>query len=311
MSETVKTLVLEDNPADARLMKEWLGESREPSFDVRQASTLGEALEVLRREPFDLVMTDLNLPDEEGLQTFYKVQEAAREAPVMVMTGLNDRSAGERAVTGGAEDYVVKGRLDHDEMLRAVLFALERHRQRQVLKHQAARLKKDVRTLAALARTDPLTELQNRRGLEEALRREQAAARRLGERLTACLIDVDDFKRVNDVLGHDAGDRVLQGVARAIQACLRATDYAARAGGDEFVVLLPRTLPDEALAIAERIRERIASFPGTGLKAPVTASIGLVAPPAGRELDLEGLLQAAHGALVRSKAGGKNRVTLS
>jgi diguanylate cyclase (GGDEF)-like protein len=300
--------MVEDDPADARLLEETLRESQHPVFHCRVAPTLKEALQALAAEPFDLILSDLNLPDAQGLETYFRVQKAAPDTPVLVITGNSDREAGSRAVHSGAQDYLVKGWVMPDHLVQAARFALERHRQRSRLERKAERLERDKDSLLELARTDPLTELANRRGLQEAWERSHLSA---SEGMKVILVDVDDFKRVNDLLGHDVGDLVLQTIASRLKAALRSTDFASRIGGDEFLALLPQASAQEAAAVAERIREDIAGRPVQLPSGPfkVTVSLGVVSVPTTCQ-GLEDLLAVTHHSLYRSKHEGKNRVTL-
>ncbi|MBI3318039.1 MAG: diguanylate cyclase [Candidatus Omnitrophica bacterium] len=171
-------------------------------------------------------------------------------------------------------------------------------------------LRKANNRLRRLALLDPLTELFNRRGLEQVLSREIHWAIRSESDLSAALIDLDDFKRFNDTLGHAVGDVILKETARRLKTALRATDHVARIGGDEFMVLLPQTRLDEGIRVAEKIRLSISETPITlssGL-VKVTASLGLVEIPHG-ELSTDALLSQAHSMLYRSKQSGKNRVS--
>src|SRR6478735_6885923 len=128
----------------------------------------------------------------------------------------------------------------------------------------------DLRTLAT---TDPLTNLLNRRAIESRLQFEWERARRYGLPLSLLMIDLDGFKRVNDLGGHAAGDRVLRGAATAITSTLRASDYGARWGGDEFMIVAPHTTRQAARQLADRVARRIAQH-GWSDDVATTASIG-------------------------------------
>ncbi len=163
-------------------------------------------------------------------------------------------------------------------------------------------------------RRDPLTGCINRRGAEEVLGRELLRRERSGESMAAVLVDLDDFKSVNDSLGHAAGDLVLTTVAEAMQRTARSIDFVCRIGGDEFLIFLPNTRLAEARLVAERMRQAVAD---SGLsiarseKAPwVTASMGVVSLE-GSANTIEEILTACHSLLKRSKARGKNRVSAS
>jgi diguanylate cyclase (GGDEF)-like protein len=156
---------------------------------------------------------------------------------------------------------------------------------------------------------DPLTGIYNRRVLQDALTREMLRARREGGRLALAMLDIDDFKSINDVHGHNAGDEVLRRVAACGREVVRPGDTFARIGGEEFALLTPGAGAEEALLVAERLRVAVAALdvlPGRG----VTVSAGLAAWPVDA-VDEDALRRAADEALYRAKAAGKNRCELA
>ncbi len=162
--------------------------------------------------------------------------------------------------------------------------------------------------------TDDLTELANNRAFREQIDREAARAVRFGLDLSLLILDLDDFKSVNDNYGHPQGDAVLWTIGRILREESRGIDQPARYGGEEFVVALPETDEQGALELAERIRERIEAtavdlVDGSG-EISVTASIGL-ATQSGAGVDVRKLIGAADGALYDAKRGGKNRVVVA
>jgi diguanylate cyclase len=169
-------------------------------------------------------------------------------------------------------------------------------------------LEKELTQVSALVQKDPLTLALNRRGLEEAFRVETARATRYGSALGFVMLDLDDFKKLNDSLGHVAGDRALIHVASLMQATVRPTDYIARLGGEEFALLLPATDVGEAAAAAERLQRELAKrgFQFEGRPWPLTFSAGAVQWRTAESL--EEMIRRADHALYEAKRGGKNRV---
>ncbi|UUX96882.1 diguanylate cyclase [Aquabacterium sp. J223] len=186
-----------------------------------------------------------------------------------------------------------------------VLEARVAERTRDLLHAQSA-LQQANAELQALASRDALTGLFNRRLLDERLAAELARHRRSGRPLAVVLADIDHFKAVNDGHGHAEGDRVLRDVARCLQGTVRGTDIVGRYGGEEFLLLLPDTPAEGALAACEKLRAVVAACPGA---VRVTISLG-IAVPAADWPDAAAVLAAADAALYRAKAEGRNRVVL-
>jgi two-component system cell cycle response regulator len=177
--------------------------------------------------------------------------------------------------------------------------------------HAIENARADNSRLEALAHTDPLTQLVNRRALTIRLVTEMERVRRYNAPLSMLLIDVDHFKLVNDTYGHMAGDDVLASVATLLQRAVRTVDIVARYGGEEFIIVLPETGRQGAMAFAERIRERISNHGfviGESQTIRVTCSIGVATYPSPRLDSVEDLFRAADVALYRAKGNGRNLV---
>ena len=170
-----------------------------------------------------------------------------------------------------------------------------------------------LQRLEALSVTDDLTRLHNARYLNMALRRETRLANRKGHPVSLLFIDLDGFKSINDKHGHLAGSRALVETATVVRGCARETDIVARFGGDEFALILPDTGSPGALALAERVRERIAQhrfLAGDGLDIHLPASIGVATLPEVAATPDE-LVQAADAAMYRVKDSGRNGVEVA
>jgi diguanylate cyclase (GGDEF)-like protein len=178
----------------------------------------------------------------------------------------------------------------------------------QKLLAQNEALQRANEVLEQLSITDGLTKLHNHRFFQDHLTREIKRVSRTGEPLSMLISDIDDFKRLNDRLGHAAGDELLVGIARVLNDAIRETDFLARYGGEEFVVLLPGTDLRGAVTIAEKIREGVAAgsyiLDSTHQLTKVTVSIGVAQYAGSRKR----FFQAADQALYRAKAAGKNCV---
>ncbi|GAB6196181.1 GGDEF domain-containing protein [Lysobacter xanthus] len=161
--------------------------------------------------------------------------------------------------------------------------------------------------LQRLVHCDPLTGLFNRRSLFEHAAREQARCERYGTPLSLVMLDIDRFKSVNDTFGHGAGDDVICEAAARIACELRDVDAAFRLGGEEFLILLPSTALDHAVAVAERLRQALSARPIGAIGRPVTASFGVTELARGQE-DWEAALRRADAALYRAKDEGRDRV---
>jgi sigma-B regulation protein RsbU (phosphoserine phosphatase) len=163
------------------------------------------------------------------------------------------------------------------------------------------------RELEQLAVTDPLTGLYNRRHFTERLREELGRARRYGRGFSLLILDIDGFKEINDLHGHEVGDEVLRYLAGLLRQSVRLVDTVARIGGDEFVILLPETEQKGAEVVAERILTSLNTGPPVSGLSSVGGSIGIATCRAGKDADEGAILRAADGALLRAKREGKNR----
>lgn len=208
---------------------------------------------------------------------------------------------------------VVKGLLADTQIVRADIQQsreelVAARKKVETYEARVQQLEKELTQVSALVQKDPLTFALNRRGLEEAFRVETARATRYGAALGFVMLDLDDFKKLNDSLGHVAGDRALIHLASLMQATVRPTDFIARLGGEEFALLLPATDVGEAAAAAERLQRELAKrgFQFEGRPWTLAFSAGAVQWRNGESL--EEMIRRADRALYEAKRAGKNRV---
>jgi len=294
--ESIRVLLVEDNSGDALLVREALEAAGR--FELTHAGRLAAGLAAIRSGGIDAVLLDLLLPDSSGLETVRAIRDASPHLPIVVLSGLDDEETAVAAVTEGAQDYLVKGRMTPDLLVRALRHAVYRKGLEEELRRCNAQL-------AELAATDGLTGLPNTRHLHEALPAAYSMAARTQRPLSVIMLDVDLFKAYNDEFGHPAGDDVLRRFGAVLRCMTRAHDLAARYGGEEFAVLLPATDTEAARAFAERVRDALASTSWPLL--PVTASLGVATSGTGVG-DGAALLARADDALYRAKRAGRNRV---
>jgi two-component system, cell cycle response regulator len=278
-------------------------------YDVHAAGSGEEALRILKTTPCQIILTDWQMPDMDGLSLCRNVRIKDDEGYVYVLM-LTVRNSGRDILVGlaaGADDYIVKGTAPEE-----ILARLEVGRRITQVEHS---LRASNQENGRLSVTDPLTGAHNRRYLMRNLPRELERARRYEHPLAILSCDLDRFKRVNDRFGHEAGDETLQAFVIRSASCIReATDWIVRSGGEEFVLVLPETTLDGASCVAKKVREVLAAEPIATSAGPlfVTVSIGVTAVETVDELasiSMVELLRAADRCLYVSKNLGRDRVT--
>jgi diguanylate cyclase (GGDEF)-like protein len=309
MPEQRRILCVEDNEDDLFLLKECFNGFVDAveAYELTACATLRAALAQARKERTDLILLDLYLPDSQGFETFRAVHNAFSDIPIVILSSLDDERVASQAVSEGAQDYLVKGTIDPWRMSRIVRYAIERHRIHRELNQTKNKLEQ-------LALNDPLTGLLNRRGLEQFLLNEFPRRDRSANASAVILIDMDNFKAINDGHGHATGDLVLKAVGQHLSGLLRAQDHASRVGGDEFLAVLPDTRIAEARRIAEKIRLTLSQNPvksPSGQEVPYTASLGVVSIPPVETPSIDFLLELTHETLYKSKKDGRNRVSVA
>jgi two-component system, cell cycle response regulator len=239
--EALDVLLVEDNPGDARLVRELLAEDAASAYRVSHVTTVQGAIDRLQADPasVDVILLDLSLPDESGLETVRRIVAAAGAAGVVVMTGANDEELGLSALSAGAQDYLIKGQVDGRLLRRALRYAVGRHQVRQQLE--------------SLSLKDDLTGLHNRRGFMTLAEQQLKLARRTRQDFLILFLDLDQLKLINDTFGHSEGNRALAEAADILRGCFRQSDIIARLGGDEFAALAIATADTDEASLRGRL----------------------------------------------------------
>jgi diguanylate cyclase (GGDEF)-like protein len=292
----MKLLLVEDNQADIEFLAASLRRQRASDVEMVNERSLGSATERLGNEKFDIVLLDLHLPDASGLECIDAIQAIDNEIPIVVLSGQDDEEFAVSILNKGAQDYLVKWEGQGRTILRSVRYAIERKRSELRLNY--------------MAQFDALTGIPNRQYFNDQLTRATARARRDGRKVTLLFLDLDEFKVVNDTLGHDAGDRLLKEVASRIQRSVRTGDVVARLGGDEFAVLLEGlTGPLEVETMANGLLELVSQpYHIADRQLDITTSIGITMYP-NDSADTQMLLKNADIAMYQAKENGRNNVT--
>ncbi|MFQ6332239.1 putative bifunctional diguanylate cyclase/phosphodiesterase [Methylophilus sp. 3sh_L] len=270
--------------------------------DIVHASTAVSALKLYEENHFDIVLLDYRLPDMDCLDVLSQLtQHTEKQAAVVILTGMEDNETIERnCIFAGAQDFLLKKELSERHLTKALVHAQARHALNNKLIETHKRLK-------YLAENDPMTGLSNRYYFEEHLRNALQRAHRLHVQLGLIYLDIDNFKLVNDSLGHDSGDHLLKQVAQRLQEVVREGDIVCRLGGDEFAIIV-HDLENETLigALSQRVIEKIREpFTLNQTEQFITCSIGIATFPR-CATTAEDMLKRADLAMYHAKREGRN-----
>lgn len=291
--EPINILLVEDNPADRRLVAERLSQPNEDRFHLLYAESISESLQVLAQNKISIILLDLLLPDCRNLESLARIHAAANGVPIVILSEIEDEILALKALKLGAQDFLVKWHTNGHLLVRAIKYALERKQAEEQLYH--------------LAHHDALTGLPNRKFFYDQFKQALAMARRHHRPLAIMFLDLGNFKRINDNLGHHCGDLLLQLVAKRLAGCVREADCLARIGGDEFVIAFTdMTHQEDATVAANKIIDIFAEpFQVEGHRVHARVSIGISLYPSDGD-DMESLIKNADLAMYQAKAEGSN-----
>lgn len=290
-----KVFIVEDETIIAMELEERLTQM---GYDVIGSSVSGEtALLKIETNPPDIALLDIHLKgSKDGIEVAHEIR-ARFGLPVIFLTALTDEATLQRARLAGPIGFLTKP-FRPAELRAAIEIAIYNHFTEVELREQAS--------------IDALTGLYNRRFIDRALTLEFQRSQRTRSPLSVVMIDIDQFKSLNDTYGHNAGDQMLRSVAEAIQSGLRKSDLVCRYGGDEFMVILPYASASDTFvkmeAICSQVKGSVMAYEGVRLA--VTLSAGIATTP-DHANNLEELVRAADAALYRAKRSGRDQVIVA
>ena len=303
--KVIRVLIVEDDEDDYIMTRDLIREIAGARYELQWVATYDQAVTAIERDKHDVYLLDYRLGGGTGLDLLRQISQRECHAPVIFMTSQGDKETDMEAMQAGASDYLIKGAFDANLLERSIRYAMAHKRAEQQIRF--------------MAYYDGLTSLPNRSFFKEKLKQAVEHAKRYERLLGVMFLDLDNFKRINDTLGHSVGDLLLREVAGRLLGCVRKCDAVgrlvspeqwstvARMGGDEFTFLLSELArAEDASRIAERVFAAL-SQPCIleGHEVFVSASIGITIFPHDG-MDIESLLKNADSAMYHAKNRGRN-----
>lgn len=255
----------------------------------------------------ELVVMDVSLRGEiDGIQAARMMQEQLR-VPIIFLTGHRDSETLQRAVLTGPLGYLIKP-FQEDELRCAIEVAIHKHRSELQVREREDELRRSAELLQNLSLIDELTQLRNRRGFFELAQQALKVAQREHYAMGLFFMDLNGLKRINDTLGHQAGDQALRDTAEVLRDTFRSSDILARIGGDEFVAMAHLHSTQDLHALASRLRDHLQIFNQAHRRPyPLNISVGMTLVDIPTEEDLESLLARADAAMYEEKRAVSSR----
>ncbi|MEM9457038.1 MAG: EAL domain-containing protein [Myxococcota bacterium] len=257
-----RILLAEDNPADARLVKELLRECWGSEFELLSSTRLDQALQIAATEDVEVMLLDLTLPDSSGLETIRRATASAPGLPIVVMTGLGDEEVARRAVAEGAQDFLVKGEIEPPLLERSLVYAIERKTFERQIQHHSLH--------------DSLTGLPNRRLLLERIDQAMVRHRRHAVAFALLSIALDRYRANTHSYGDQVTDQWTVSLAQRLRSILRPGDTLARVGPEQFVALVEVEEIPAILGFVQRVHTELQRHDPIGAEELfTTGSIGI------------------------------------
>lgn len=299
----MNVLIVDDDKVDQELVLRALKKSN-LDVTIHTAKTVDEGLDQYGQNKYDIILLDYRMPERDGIEM---VQELAKQpltssTAIVMMSSSEDEELALECLKVGAQDFIMKSEVTAVRLRRAVLHAQTRFELEKKLAESYQKVK-------SLSESDPLTGLANRAYFEQSLKNSIVNNIRDEHKIALLLIDLDNFKYINDTYGHDVGDQLLIKVVDSIKSCLRGNELFARLGGDEFSICLSNLdTVEDASKVASRVVNTLTHpFLINESEIHSTASIGISIYPDNAQ-DFEELFKLADIAMYRAKKLGRSRV---
>ncbi|GAC11053.1 two-component system response regulator [Paraglaciecola chathamensis] len=301
----MKVLIVDDDVVDRKVVKRTLCASSDSHHEVQEATSAAQGMSLLSSSQFDVILLDYRMPEVDGIEMVsdMRAKPDMGNTAIVMISAYDEPSLALDCIEAGAQDFLAKNEITLSKLEKAILFANKRFEIEQ-------RMHKSYLAVKRMAEKDPLTGLSNRYHFEETLKILIASNKRVTSKVALLALDLDNFKHINDTMGHAAGDKVLQQSVKRIRKCLRNNEGFARLGGDEFAIILGNIMSgDEISRIANRILDSFnVAFNIDDKEVHCGVSIGVALCP-DDSVNAQTLLKCADIAMYRAKQNGKNGVS--
>lgn len=296
-------LLVDDDQVDRAAIIRTLKKSN-LNVNIEEAVTVDQGLKLYSKHAFDIILLDYSMPSRDGIEMILGIRNESKgsSTAIVMMSTFEDENIALECIKAGAQDFLIKSDISEKKLRRAILHSTTRHDLEKKLFQTYQKVKQ-------LAETDSLTGLPNRYFFDESLKSAMTSNRRNNYTLALLLLDIDNFKLINDNFGHDVGDLLLKKTATKIKKCLRGNELLSRLGGDEFAITLSNLESNEqALIVAQRIinaMQEPIEIATTTINS--TISIGIALHPCNGKTSEE-LFKYADIAMYRAKKLGRNQI---